>query len=196
MSTAEPRPAAKSSEVLARYEASPDVEKLAATEASPAKLVTLLVNRGLADEAVEFIACWLPPRQAIWWGCLSLWDIYRPAPAPEIDATLGSIVAWVEDPTEANRRRAEIGGKSLSAKHPVGALALATFWTSGSMSAPDLPEVAPPRDLSMQVIAAALNLAVLREPANRRDELFQHFARLGLEVAAQPAHWLLSEVAS
>jgi hypothetical protein len=46
----------------------------------------------------------------------------------------------------------------------------------------------------VQVIAAALNLAVLREPANRRDELFQHFAKLGLEVAAQPSHWLLAGI--
>lgn len=195
MSTAESKPLGKTSEVLARYEASPAVVKLASAEANPAKLVSLLVAGGQADEAVEFIARWLPARQAIWWGCLSLWDIYRPAPLPEVDATLGSIVRWVEEPSEENRRLAEIGGKSLSAKHPVGALALATFWTSGSMSAADLPEVAPPQNLSMQVIAAALNLAILREPANRRDELFQHFAKLGLEVAAQPAHWLLAEVA-
>ncbi len=193
MSVATAKPAPTVHEVLARFDASPELIRLATAEANPAKLVTLLMKQSRADEAVEFIARWLSPRQAVWWGCLALWDVYRPEPPAEVDAALAAIVRWVEEPSEENRRGAEVGGNVLGAKHPVGALSLATFWTSGSMTRADLPAVEPPKDMSVQVIAAALNLAVYRQPASRRDELFQHFAKLGLEVASEPAHWELAE---
>ena len=184
--------------ILRSYDASPaalDAFKTARASAdgtTPEDFAALLAREGHPDDAVEFLARWLPARQGVWWCCLALWDTFRPEPPASVDAALCAIVRWVEDPSEENRRAVQLAGKSLGPRHPVGALSLAAFWSSGSMSEPGLPEVAPPANLSSQVIAAALNVAVQRQPVGRGQELYQLFTRLGLEVAAEPAHWELA----
>lgn len=189
-------------DILAQYEASDTALQLyrsAADQSAKAKkpaaaltpvgFVTLLAREGDGADAVEFLARWLPPRQRIWWGCLALWQVYRPEPPAAIDATLAALVRWVEEPTDENRRAARVAGEVLGPRHPVGALALAAFWSEGSMSLPDLPEVLPPPDLSSQVVASTLSLAVNSQPLERSRDLYQQFVKLGLDVAAEAMHW-------
>ena len=201
--TAESRVAA----VLQRYEASDSALKLYreatrqaaggqkfSAASSPAAFVALLAREGDPADAVEFLARWLPPRQRIWWGCLALWHVYRPEPPAAVDTTLAALVHWVEEPSDENRRAARTAGDVLGPRHPVGALALAAFWSEGSMSLPELPEVLPPPGLSSQALASTLNLAVNSQPLDRSRDLYQHFVKLGLDVASEPMHWDLAAV--
>ncbi len=189
-------------DILAQYEASDTAHKLyrsmmesvsttrkPTAPIGPAAFAALLAEQGDPADAVEFLARWLSPRQRIWWGCMALWHVYRPNPPAAIDATLAALVRWVEDPSDENRRAARAAGEVLGPRHPVGALALAAYWSEGSMSLPDLPEVLPPADLSSQVLASTLSMAVNSQPFEQSRNLFQHFVKLGLEVAAEANHW-------
>lgn len=194
--------------VLQRYEPSEEAMKLfneaasskdpqkAAAAIKPAAFVALLARDGDPADAVEFLARWLPPRQRIWWGCLALWHVYRPEPPAAVDATLAALVRWVEDPTDENRRAVHAAGDALGRRHPVGALAFAAFWSEGSMSLPNLPEVLPPPDLSSQTLASTLSLAINSQPFDQSRELYQYFGKLGLDVAAEPRHWDLAAIQS
>lgn len=194
--------------VLQRYEPSEEAMKLfneaasskdpqkAAAAIKPAAFVALLARDGDPADAVEFLARWLPPRQRIWWGCLALWHVYRPEPPAAVDATLAALVRWVEDPNEENRYAVRAAGEALGRRHPVGALAFAAFWSEGSMSLPNLPEVLPPPDLSSQTLASTLSLAINSQPFDRSRELYQYFVKLGLDVAAEPMHWDLASIQS
>jgi len=194
--------------VLQRYEPSEEAMKLfneaasskdpqkAAAAIKPAAFVALLARDGDPADAVEFLARWLPPRQRIWWGCLALWHVYRPEPPAAVDATLAALVRWVEDPTDENRRAVHAAGDALGRRHPVGALAFAAFWSEGSMSLPNLPEVLPPPDLSSQTLASTLSLAINSQPFDQSRELYQYFVKLGLDVAAEPRHWDLAAIQS
>ena len=166
-----------------------DDPQMAAAVQKPAAFVALLAREGEPTDAVEFLARWLPPRQRIWWGCLALWYLYRPEPPSAVDTVLAALVRWVEEPTDANRRSARAAGDALGSGHPAGALALAAFWSGGSMSAPHLPEGLPPADLSPQALVSTFRLAVNSQPADRSQALYQYFVKLGLDVAAEPMHW-------
>lgn len=64
------------------------------------------------------------------------------------------------------------------------------------MSAPHLPEVLPPPDLSPQAMTSTIRLAVHSQPLDRSQALYQYFVRLGLDVAAEPMHWDLAALRS
>jgi hypothetical protein len=173
-----------------------DDPRMAAAVQKPAAFVILLAREGDPADAVEFLARWLPPRQRIWWGCLVLWYLYRHEPPAAVEATLAALVRWVEEPTDENRRAVRAAGDVLGSAHPAGALALAAFWSGGSMSAPHLPEVLPPPDLSPQAMTSTIRLAVHSQPLDRSQALHQYFVRLGLDVAAEPMHWDLAALRS
>jgi hypothetical protein len=74
---------------------------------------------------------------------------------------------------------------------PAGALALAAFWSAGSMSRPDLPAVPPPPGLTAQTVAAAVQAAAGEKAPDPRPEasyaLFLSLARRVLGDMAQRA---------
>src|SRR5262249_28303423 len=70
--------------------------------------VTMLLQQGLDQDALRFLAYRLPKREAVWWGALCAWKGLRPNPPEADEAALHSAVLWVRDDSEANRRVAEV----------------------------------------------------------------------------------------
>lgn len=153
----------------------------------PAYVLTLEQHKLHAD-ALRFVAYWLPKELAIWWGALCVWRIDRPAPARLEEAALASVVGWLREPGETTRRRAEAAARLVGLANPAGALAMATFWSSGSMAPPGLPVVEPDATVVARTVAGAVLACSLRDPA--QTVALQHqFVALGLEVAEGKNHW-------
>lgn len=148
----------------------------------------LLYKYELHKDAVRFLAYLLPKREAAWWGSLCVWQVGRPQPAQAIDDAVHAVVTWVIDPTEANRQAAQKAGK-LAKGTSAGQVALAVFWSGGSMSAPGLPAVAPPPYLTNQTIAAAILGAANGGNPAKRFERYLQFLWWGCEVADGTNLW-------
>lgn len=176
-------------EIAARFELSPEARALLRPDLAPKAYFDLLVRGGLCKDALRFTARWLSKREAVWWGCLCAWDRDRPEPEESRDRALRAAVRWVLDPSEENRQAARAVGKTAGAGTPAGGVALAAFYSGGSMSYLDLPAVEPPEDLTAQTIASAVSLAAHLGKPSQHDARLRQFLRLGLEVALGRNRW-------
>ncbi len=156
---------------------------------SPEGYLTLLLDGHFDRDALAFVAGWLPAREAVWWGALCAWRMCRPEPSAPEAAALRAAVAWVQGPGDEPRRNAGAAGEAAGLARPAGGVALAAFWSDGSMAPPGLPAVPPPPGLAARTLAAALNLALVEAAPDVRPGLPRLFVRLALEVARGENRW-------
>jgi Family of unknown function (DUF6931) len=183
------KPPDKAVEICRRFDAGDDARCLLRDDLTADGYLLLLIDKQLHDDALKLMAHWLPKPEAIWWGCLCVWKTCRPNPSEKDVAALQAAVQWVVDPTEEHRRQAETAGQKAGASTPSGCLALACFWSEGSMAPAGQPEVAPPPYLTGQIVAAALNLAATQAEVDSRTEHQRLFIQLGREVASGKNRW-------
>ena len=176
-------------EICDLYDAEPSVRAIAQDGIAPAQCIEQLTADKYLIEATGFMGRWLTKREAVWWGALCLWQSRRPQMQPSSESLLQAIVQWVLDPTEERRQQVRSLSKVVKRSEPVSTLAMALFATDGSISLPDQPEVLPPPDLTAQLVASMLRVVATRVPNYRKDEAYQQFLRLGLEVIAGTSHW-------
>ena len=160
---------------------------------TPARYVASLIAEKMYADAIRFTAFNLTKREAIWWGALCLWNAIRPespraTPAPTA-AVFRALIAWLQDPSEPNRRAVESAADEAGANTPQGQLAMAAFVSEGSISRPDLPEVlADPWLTARYVSGVVLTAAQTRKPPNRAD-LQRSFLVLAGDLSKQSVPW-------
>ena len=115
----------------------------------------LLASRRPAN-AIAFLAHLLPRREAVWWARQCVGALLGPLAE---DSALRAAEAWVRSPEEENRRAALEIGAALDQRLPTTWLALAAAWSGGSMCAPDLKPLPPPKSGCAKAANAAIALA-------------------------------------
>jgi uncharacterized protein DUF6931 len=150
----------------------------------------LLVEREQFSDAIRFLAHVLPKRLAVWWGCLCLWHVSRPAADAKLAAVLEAATRWVLEPSESNRRAAEQPGRAAGLDTPAGCLGMAVFWSDGSMGRADLPPIPPPETLTAKTVAGSILMAAaLSGGGPVRTRCRRQFVAMGREVAEGTALW-------
>lgn len=170
-------------------ELSSEAQALLAPQMKAASFLAQLAREGLWMDALRLGPHALGRPEAIWWGTLCLWQFYRPAPPPEADTCLASVVNWLQDRSEANRRAAYAAGQRAKSTTPAGNLALAVFFENGSMSLPDQPAVPVKPHYLPCSLSSAVTLAIKLSPPDERVARQSDYVRLALEVMA--GHWPL-----
>src|SRR5438045_2695423 len=181
-----PRTAA---EVCQHFDLGDKARGLLGDRQTPAEFFERLVSEKLYPDAVRFAAHLLPAREAVWWGSLCVWHVAAPSPPPATAPALRAAARWVREPTEENRRAAEAPGRAAGAADPAGALALAAFWSGGSMTPPQLPAVPPPPLLPAKTVAGAVLVAATRGDPAGQEERYRHFLTLAVDVSAGRNLW-------
>lgn len=191
MNRNQPAPAAQptAAEVCERYEPGKQARALLDARLAPAAFFGRLCRAKLYSDAVRFAAHLLPPREAVWWGSLCAFEVYRPSPPPAQSAALRAAARWIREPTEENRRAAEAPAQEAGAADPAGAVAVAAFWSGGSMSRPGLPAVPPPPFLTARTVAGAILTAVASADPDKREERFRQFLRMAVGVSLGKNRW-------
>ena len=95
----------KATEVTRYVNLGEEAKKMLTPEISANEFIEALVAKQLHPDAVQFIAHYLPKRQAVWWalGCVKQGV---PEMTPEQDAALKTTERWIAEPTEENRQAA------------------------------------------------------------------------------------------
>lgn len=183
--------AAKATEICEHYDLDKKARPLLRPDATPREFLEALRADGQHQAAVSFLAHALPPREAIWWGCLCLQKAAG-AGLPEGEAAaFRASAAWVLDPTEENRHAAEQAAAAAGKGTAAELLAVGVGWTGGSL-APPLPKVPPvppgpylpAKGVYGSVLLAATNAAPL--PV---QEALGLFVRVGVDVAEGRIPW-------
>lgn len=193
---ASPRPlkkvrAALAAEVCAHFELREDARPLLTPAATPREFLDALLDRRLFTSALSFVAHALPPREAVWWGCLCVRHAVGPGLAPSEAAAVKAAAEWVLEPTEERRRTAAALAEQTGVGTPAGSLATAAAWTGGSLAPPDprLPVVPPGPHLPAKAVSGAVLLASAKAEPVRIAEVQRAFVLLGIDVAEGRAVW-------
>ena len=165
---------------------------------SPREFLDALLAGKKYAQGIDFLAHALPPREAIWWGCLCL-EKGTGSDLPPLDLEAFKAAAkWVLDPSEENRHAAQTRGKALGASAPAGLIAMAAGWTGGSLAppmtsanpkVPQPPPVPPGPFVPAKAVAGAILLASAKGDPTKLLPMQRSFVELGIGVAEGRFVW-------
>jgi hypothetical protein len=166
----------------------PESKSLLRPTYSPKQFVDELTAAGHHPDAIRLMAFLLPRREAVWWAATCLRAVPKLS-EPPFDVAIKAAEKWAADPSDENRRASFNAGQTVEFAHPSGLAAVAAFWSEGSLSAPDLPVVAPAPHLCPTAVANAILLAAVIDEPERAPEKYTIFLALSLEVLSGKNRW-------
>jgi hypothetical protein len=185
--------ATSAAEVCQHFALKEEARPLLQGHQTPRDFLEVLLANKRYTAAIDFLAHALPPREAIWWGCLCLQQVSRSHLSPVEVAAFKTTVQWVLDPTEEHRCAAQAPGTTAGLGSPAGGLAMATTWTGGSLAPPNsdprVPPVPPGPFLPAKVVAGAVLLAAVKGEPARIADTQRLFVELGIGVAEGRFTW-------
>lgn len=148
------------------------------------ELVQSLAAEGKFSKAVRVQAHLLPKRHSVWWGIVALRAAALDGMPAEEAAALDAAAVWVEDPTEKHRRAAESAAGKTKFDGPGSWLAMAAFWSGGSIAAPDMGDVPPDEKLTGQGVTNSLMIAAVYLAPGKAKERYRAFLEAAKQVAS------------
>lgn len=181
--------AATAAEVCARIDLREEARSLVRDGMSPREFVEALVAHQQYLAAVDFLAHGLPPREAVWWGCLCVQHACGNSLSPEELAACTTVARWVLEPTEPNRAAAKAPAAAAGPASAAGALASAAYQTGGSLGPPKGPPIPPGPFAPAKAVAGAVKLASIKGDPVRIGDTQRLFVELGIGVAEGRFAW-------
>jgi hypothetical protein len=152
-------------------------------QASPTEYLNGLLGEKKLEAAVQFLAFALPAREAVWWVCVcARAQLAETTPQPVLQA-IEAAETWVRKPTEEHRRAAMACAQATDFQSPAAWAAVAAFWSGGSMSPPNLPEVPAPPHLLGSAVAGAVTLAAVQLEPGMAEQKRERFVAAAVEIA-------------
>ncbi len=144
-----------------------------------------LIDEQRHVEAIRYLAHALPPREGVWWACVSARRALGAEPWPEDVAALEAAEAWVFKPGDDALRRAAMQAAEATDMHSAAALAaVACFFSGGSIAPEGLPEEPAPEHLCPTMVASAVLYAGARGAEERAPERYRLLLDMGLDIAS------------
>lgn len=150
-------------------------------ELTPEGYIAKLSGAALFIDAIKYLAHTIGGRPCIEWS-LSCIRSLTPNPPSEERRAIAAVENWLADPTDANRRTAKFAAEEAELSTPAGCLAMAVFFTEGSIAPPERDHVPVPPHVAEKMAAAAVILGVVEEP----KEAVERYRRC-LELAPKAA---------
>ena len=149
------------------------------------QFLELLLGKGLFPDATRLLAFALPKREAVGWGCLCVRHSLGTEDAAQISKTQVAAERWVSNPDEGNRQAAKAAVAEDGPESPSDLLALAAFYSGGSVVAPNLEPVPPPDHVTPQLVAGVVMIAAVRTQPEKAVEKYRVFLQKGMALMAR-----------
>jgi hypothetical protein len=149
------------------------------------QFLELLVGKELFPDATRFLAFSLPKREAVGWGCLCVRHSLGTEDPSQISKTQVAAERWVANPDEGNRQAAKAAVAEDGPESPSDLLALAAFYSGGSVVAPNLDPVPPPDHMTPQFVAGAVMIAAVKNQPEKAAEKYRVFLQKGMALMAR-----------
>jgi hypothetical protein len=148
------------------------------------EFVAALAAQGAFAKAVRVQAHLLPKRHAVWWGILCVEHACGESLPPAEASAKEAAFHWVEEPQDSLRRRCEAAAGKTKFDGPGSWLAMAAFWSSGSIAPEDMGDVEPDEKLTGQAIASSLMIAAVSGDATQAKIRYRAFLAKAPEVSS------------
>jgi hypothetical protein len=159
-----------------------DAKALLKDDFTPRQFLELLIGKELFLDAIRFLAYALPKREAVGWGCLCVRHSLGTQDASKISETHVAAERWVSNPDEANRRAAKIAVDKEGLESPSASLALAAFFSGGSIAPANLAPVAPADHITPQFVAGAIIVSAVKNRPEKAPEKYRAFLQKGMAL--------------
>lgn len=173
----------KAALVCQDIEMSAEAQQLLLTDPHPIDYLNKLLAQQLLVDAVRFMARALPKREATWWACICARSVINEQSPPLWIKALAAAETWVFKPTEPNRRLAEQTAQAAQFDNPAAWVAMAAFWSDGSMAPEHVPPVPVTDNLNSKAVAGAVMLAAVQGAAEQAAEKYQFFIQQAIDIA-------------
>jgi len=162
---------------------SPAATALLDDQQLPLEFLDRLLAEPLRPDAALVIARWLPKPQAVGWAADCVGRTADQLP-PAQAAALAAARTWAEAPNESHRRAAEAAVQHAGYEGAASFVALAAFWSEGSLAPVGLPDNPPAPALTAKALVGALQLAAAEQAPLNPAETLQSFLQAGRELYA------------
>ncbi|HLM98352.1 MAG TPA: hypothetical protein VK335_03675 [Bryobacteraceae bacterium] len=177
--------ATTAAEICARFLVRQEARALLRDGMTPGAFIEALINNKQYIAGIDFLAHALPPREAVWWGCLCFQHAWGDRMSAVDQAAATTVVQWVLQPSDSTRGAAKVQAESVGPASVAGALAMAAYQTGPGIASPcGRPAAAPPPFGTAQAVANAVKLACTKSDPARIVETQRGFVGLGVGVAA------------
>lgn len=143
----------------------------------------LLLEKKFYIDAIRFLAHGLPKREAVWWGCVCVRSTLDLKMLPEDLKAVEIAEKWVQSLSEEDRLSAKKIADSLELKTAASWVAMAAFWSQGSITPLNTPVVWAPETLSAQAVAGAILLVAVIKNPDKADFVYENFLNRGVNIA-------------
>jgi hypothetical protein len=179
------RPGTTLRDLCERAKLGGDAKALLKDEYTPRQFLELLIGKELFLDAIRLLAYVLPKREAVGWGCLCVRHSLGTEDASKISETHVAVERWVSNPDDANRRAAKAAADKEGLESPSAALALAAFFSGGSIAPTNLAPVAPADHLTPQFVAGTIIVSALKNQPEKAPEKYRVFLQKGMALMAR-----------
>lgn len=176
-------------DVCQHFDLSPAAKAFLTPDAKPRPYLDLLIEKKLSDDAIMLMAHAMPKREAIWWACQCVRLSAGSALSPQAASLLAAAEDWVVKPDDERRRKAFALSEAANFDPPAGFIGMAVFFSSGSLSLPNLPPVPPKEHLAAGMAGNAVKAAAVAHGGAKAAEYHPRFFALGFDVAAGKNRW-------
>lgn len=143
----------------------------------------ILINKHFYLDAIRFLARALPKREATWWAYICARSTVDDKGPQEHNLALEAAKNWVYDPIDKNRILANKAAQAATFSQPAAWVAMAAFWSSGSMAPEDAPVVSPADNLTGKAAAGAILLSAVLVNPEKADDKYRFFLQQGIDIA-------------
>jgi hypothetical protein len=162
-----------------------DAKVLLKDEHTPRQFLELLLGKQLFLDAIRFLAFFLPKREAVGWGCLCVRHSLGTEEASKISETQVAAERWVSSPDEGNRQAAKAAVDREGPDSPSGLLALAAYFSGGSIVPANLESIPPPDHITPQLVAGAVMISAVKKQPEKVAEKHRVFLQKGMALMAR-----------
>jgi hypothetical protein len=161
---------------------------LITSEMPPAAGLDALEQSGLYEDAVRFLAHQLPVRDGSQWAVACARELEAPERKERPNPPLEAAERWLLAPTDATRLAARQAADRSPEKSAATLVAMAVFFSGGSITQPGEVEVQPPPNTAQKMVAGAVRVAVVSYDPAHAGERYRRALALGRQAdSALPA---------
>ncbi len=170
-------------EICARFLLSKQAQALLGNDMPPRQFLDALLSHKQYVTGMDFLAYALPPREAVWWGCLCFQHACGESMSPTDQAAAAATLQWVVQPGDGARIAAKAPAEAAGPASPAGALAMAVYQTGPALAIQGRPPSTPPPFASARSVANAVKLACTKIDPAKMIDTQKSFVELGIGVA-------------
>jgi hypothetical protein len=160
-------------------------------DSTPSAYLDSLEQQKLFEDAIRFLAYKLDVDVAVKWACACIRDLRAPdtkeqkdpkEQKEQKDEPLEASEQWVKAQGDPARRAAKTAADKAKTRGASYLVAMAVFFSGGSITAPEAPEAPPPKYAAQKMIAGGVQIAVVSYQPEKAPERYKRALAIGKEL--------------